>query len=70
MYWPTGRLADWPGLAARDLHQQRDLRPTRDMRTLMKGLLRDHLGIAPEVLANQVFPGSSMLAPLDGLIRA
>ncbi len=38
-------LADWPGLADKALFQQRDLAPTTDLRAVLKGALRDHLGI-------------------------
>jgi hypothetical protein len=34
-------IADWPKPA--DLHEGRDLRPTTDLRAVLKGLLRDHL---------------------------
>ena len=61
-------LADWPGLADAALHERRDLRPTRDLRGLLKGVLRDHLGLPAPVLAATVFPGSSAVKPVDGLI--
>src|SRR6478735_1505431 len=41
-------VADWPGLSG--LYENRDLRPTRDLRAALKGILRDHLGIAPAAL--------------------
>ena len=41
---PGGRVVtDWPGLAAGDLQDGRDLRPTMDLRRLFNGVLRDHL---------------------------
>jgi uncharacterized protein (DUF1501 family) len=63
-------IAEWPGLARHDLLENRDLRPTRDLRSVMKGVLRDHLGVAPGSLESQVFPDSRIAKPLDGLIRA
>ena len=45
-------VADWPGLKESDLFQNRDLRPTIDLRAVLKGLLRDHLGVGERVLAN------------------
>jgi uncharacterized protein (DUF1501 family) len=63
-------LADWPGLARSRLYEGRDLAPTRDLRAVMKGVLRDHLGVAAAALDNQVFPGSAAIRPLDGLIRS
>lgn len=61
-------VADWPGLAASDLYEGRDLRSTTDLRTVFAGVLRDHLGVPEGALANDVFPGGDV-APLDGLVR-
>jgi uncharacterized protein (DUF1501 family) len=66
-----GRVhADWPGLGAGQLYQGRDLQPTTDLRAICKGLLVEHLNLAPAVLAEKVFPGSAAIAPLTSLIRA
>lgn len=65
-----GRVAgDWPGLAEANLFQNRDLQPTTDLRSLAKGLLRDHLRLAPQAVA-RAFPGSDAAAPMGGLVRA
>ena len=61
-------LVDWPGLADQALHEKRDLKPTRDLRGLFKGVLHDHLGIPAPVLADAVFPGSATVKPYDGLL--
>ena len=61
-------LADWPGLTDANLYEGRDLKPTRDLRTITKGILRDHLGVPDGALANAVFPGSASVKGLDGLI--
>jgi uncharacterized protein (DUF1501 family) len=63
-------IADWPGLAERALHEGRDLKPTRDLRTVLKGVLRDHLGIPAGALASSVFPSSTAVAPLAGLLAS
>ncbi|HEX6636589.1 MAG TPA: DUF1501 domain-containing protein [Steroidobacteraceae bacterium] len=63
-------IADWPGLARAELLEQRDLKPTRDLRSVMKGVLRDHLGVPPVALETRVFPDSAAVKPLDGLVRA
>jgi uncharacterized protein (DUF1501 family) len=60
-------LADWPGLAARELHEGRDLRATTDLRALFKGVLHERLGVTEAALAREVFPGSDAVAPLEGL---
>ena len=61
-------LADWPGLAAGQLHEGRDLTPTLDLRAVLKALLRDHLGLDEGSLETAVFPDSAAIRPLDGLI--
>ncbi len=64
-----GRVfADWPGLAQGQLHEGRDLRPTIDLRVVLKGLLQDHLGLSASVLADKVFPGSQPVSAMKGLV--
>lgn len=63
-------LADWPGLSDAKLFEGRDLAPTQDLRAVVKGVLRDHLGLSPNLLAAAVFPDSARVAPLDGLIAS
>jgi uncharacterized protein (DUF1501 family) len=61
-------IADWPGLADRRLHEGRDLRPTTDLRAVLKGLLADQFGLSNAVLAETVFPDSGSIKPMNGLI--
>jgi uncharacterized protein (DUF1501 family) len=61
-------IGDWPGLA--QLQDDRDLRAVTDARRVMKGLLRDHLGIPAASLDRAVFPDGASLRPIDGLVRA
>ena len=61
-------IAKWPGLADKNLHEGRDLLPTLDLRTVVKGVLRDHLGIPAGALGTTVFPESRGVDPVDGLI--
>jgi uncharacterized protein (DUF1501 family) len=61
-------VADWPGLKAAQLHEGRDLKPTTDLRSVLKGLLRDHLRVEEKTLANAVFPDSSQVVPTAGLV--
>lgn len=66
-----GRVAtDWPGLANSALYEGRDLRPTTDLRSILKGVLATHLGAAESGLEEQVFPSSRAARPLDRLIKA
>lgn len=61
-------ITDWPGLSKASLHDGRDLRPTIDLRAVLKGLLNDHLGLGERALAETVFPGSESVRPLAGLV--
>lgn len=63
-------LADWPGLASKQLYQGRDLMPTTDLRSLCKGVLIEHLGLREAVLSEAVFPQSQNAKPLLGLVRS
>jgi uncharacterized protein (DUF1501 family) len=62
-------VTDWPGLSARGLYEDRDLRPTLDLRAVMKGLLAEHLGIPERALESSVFPASSQARALRDLVR-
>lgn len=61
-------LADWPGLSPAALHEGRDLKPTTDLRAVLKGVLKDHLGFPDGVLGRDVFPGSEGVKAIPGLI--
>jgi uncharacterized protein (DUF1501 family) len=61
-------IADWPGLKSVDLHENRDLKPTTDLRAVLKGLLMDHLRADERALAGDVFPGSAGVRPVTGLV--
>jgi len=63
-------VANWPGLSSGALYQQRDLKPTLDMRSVMKSVLHDHLQIAKSALDNEVFPDSKSASYLPDLLRA
>ena len=49
-------FGDWPGLAKPKLYEGSDLRPTTDMRSIFKGVLRDHLGVPSTLLNSTIFP--------------
>ena len=61
-------IADWPGLKASDLYENRDLKPTTDLRAVLKGLLMDHLRVDERALGDAVFPGSEVVRPMSGLV--
>jgi len=61
-------MADWPGLKPADLYENRDLKPTTDLRAVLKGLLMDHLRVDERALGDAVFPGSEAVRPMSGLV--
>jgi uncharacterized protein (DUF1501 family) len=61
-------ISDWPGLRPANLYEGRDLAPTTDLRTVIKGVLHDHLGVSERVLAETVFPDSAGVKPAKGLV--
>jgi uncharacterized protein (DUF1501 family) len=62
-------VADWPGLGDNHLHEKRDLKPTTDLRAVLKGLLRDHVRVDEQALASRVFPDSAAVKPMTGLLK-
>jgi uncharacterized protein (DUF1501 family) len=50
-------MADWPGLAAGDLLNDRDLMPTRDVRAFAGWALRGLYGVDAATISQAVFPG-------------
>jgi uncharacterized protein (DUF1501 family) len=63
-------IADWPGLRRTALLDNRDLKPTLDLRSVFKAVLDEHMHVDANALAKRVFPDSSGARPLQGLIRA
>ena len=63
-------VADWPGLRNSDLYENRDLRPTADIRSMFKGILSDHLSLADSLLRDTVFPDSAAAPAMRDLVRS
>lgn len=63
-------IADWPSLSRHALLDNRDLRPTLDLRSVFKGVLDEHMHVDAKALASRVFPDSGGARPLQGLMRA
>ncbi len=64
-----GRLfGEWPGLKQSALYEGRDLFPANDLVAVLKGVLRDHLGIERQTLDRKIFTGNAK--PMDGLIKS
>jgi uncharacterized protein (DUF1501 family) len=65
----SGLYGDWPGLADNRLYQNRDLMPSTDLRSPMKGILNSLYGLSPATLDNDVYPGSGNATQMSGLIK-
>ncbi|PMG98364.1 DUF1501 domain-containing protein [Vibrio lentus] len=53
-------IANWPGLSQSQLYEGRDLNPTTDMRSVIKGVLNQHLSIESKQL-DTIFPDSAAI---------
>ena len=62
-------VADWPGLSGSALYENRDLRPTTDLRGVMLGAAAGSFGVDPARLSGALFPGAGV-RPVAGLVRA
>ena len=61
-------VSDWPGLRDEQLYERRDLKPTTDLRAILKGLLAEQFDLSTVVLGDAVFPQSAGIKPMLGLI--
>ena len=54
-----GKLhGDWPGVKKSALYEKRDLYPANDIAAVLKGVMRDHLGVSRSALDTSIFPNS------------
>jgi uncharacterized protein (DUF1501 family) len=63
-----GIIGDWPTLKQDALFENRDLRPSLDMRGLFKGVLAEHMGVDHAALETTVFPDSASAKPVADLV--
>ncbi|OWK28244.1 DUF1501 domain-containing protein [Sphingomonas mucosissima] len=61
-------IADWPGIAAAQLYEGRDLRPTARLDDVITGALSAHFGLDPDRVGTALFPALSGRAPTSGLV--
>jgi uncharacterized protein (DUF1501 family) len=62
-------FGDWPGLAPNQLYEDSDLVPTTDLRSVFKGVLKDHIGVPSKLLNRTIFPESGDALPLKNLVK-
>ena len=63
-------IADWPGLAAASLYEQRDLRPTTALDSLIAGAVAESLGLDPGRVGSSLFDRATSTTPIAGLLRS
>lgn len=62
-----GRVGNrWPGLAPDRLHGGTDLAATTDVRSIIKGVLTEHLRLPDQAMA-KIFPGAARIPAMRGL---
>jgi len=61
--------ADWQGLSEQALFENRDLVPAFDVRSVMKAILIDHMGMKGEDVQSGVFPDSDTAVKMEGLFH-
>jgi uncharacterized protein (DUF1501 family) len=59
-------LTDWPGLAPSQLHEGRDLKPTRSLHSVIAGAVAGAFRLDPQRTARALFP-STAEPPIEGL---
>ena len=62
-------FGDWPGLAQSQLYEKSDLKPTTDIRSIFKGMLKDHIGVPTTLLNSTIFPDSASAPPMANLVK-
>jgi uncharacterized protein (DUF1501 family) len=62
-------IADWPGLRQSDLQDGRDLKPTLALESFVAGAVAGHFVLDPAVVAKTLYPSTSGVSPMAGLLR-
>jgi len=63
-------LAEWPGLGASELYQDRDLAPTLDLDALIAVTVAETFGLEPQETMSILFPGGSFNPRISGIVNA
>ena len=63
-------IADWPGLAPRDLYEARDLKPTTSLDAVIAGAASESFGLDPQRTAAALFGQTWAGRPVSGIVRA
>ncbi len=61
---------NWPGLSDADLYQNRDLRPTIDIRSITKGVIQEHYGLSEKMLKTHIYPSSGDARAIRHLVKS
>jgi uncharacterized protein (DUF1501 family) len=63
-------VTDWPGLAAANLHEGRDLKPTLALDALVAATCAQSFAMEPDRLARVLFPYGADVKSIPRLLRA
>lgn len=63
-------VADWPGLRASSLYEQRDLKPTANLDALIAGVVAETFVLDPEIVRRSLLGAGAGTSGLTGLIQA
>ncbi len=63
-------IADWPGLGASALYEDRDLKPTMQLDAFIGGAVAGHFGVDPKRTMMTLFPNTPGTPVVQGLLRA
>ena len=62
-------VCDWPGLSQSELYQERDLKPTTPLESVLAGAVAQHFALDPTLAMTNLFPGRAD-APMSGLLKS
>ena len=62
-------IADWPGLNQSNLYENRDLKPTLNLDTLIASITAASFGLDADKVASTLFPNNNRGKLMDGLIK-
>ncbi|WP_116091728.1 DUF1501 domain-containing protein [Sphingomonas crusticola] len=63
-------LADWPGLAQNALYEERDLKPTIGLDSVIAAAAAESFGLDPARAARTLFPAGSGESRIEGLVHS
>lgn len=63
-------VTDWPGLSTSNLYEDRDLKPTTNLNTLIASITGAGFNIDPAKISRTLFPETNTSKAIEGLLRS